>query len=146
MKKGIPVACALLAVCAGCGAPQAPTAPLAPAAQGLAVSFLMKNAGKVTLNQQGQYPWSGQIKITVTPAAPAEFNITPYLQKGKNTIAVEVYRWCDGSYLEDQTSSASAASSAGSNSKARPGACGSTTITGIIPPKSGPPCPRQGRT
>jgi beta-galactosidase len=33
---------------------------------------------------------------------PAEFNITPYLQKGKNLIAVEVYRWCDGSYLEDQ--------------------------------------------
>lgn len=32
----------------------------------------------------------------------AEFNITPYLKKGKNTIAVEVYRWCDGSYLEDQ--------------------------------------------
>jgi beta-galactosidase len=33
---------------------------------------------------------------------PAEFNVTPYLQKGKNMIAVEVYRWCDGSYLEDQ--------------------------------------------
>ncbi len=33
---------------------------------------------------------------------PAEFNITPYLQKGKNLIAVEVYRWSDGSYLEDQ--------------------------------------------
>ncbi len=33
---------------------------------------------------------------------PAEFNITPYVKKGKNSIAVEVYRWCDGSYLEDQ--------------------------------------------
>ncbi len=33
---------------------------------------------------------------------PGEFNITPHLQRGKNTIAVEVYRWCDGSYLEDQ--------------------------------------------
>jgi len=33
---------------------------------------------------------------------PGEFNITPHLQSGKNTIAVEVYRWCDGSYLEDQ--------------------------------------------
>ena len=32
----------------------------------------------------------------------AEFNITKYLQPGTNTIAVEVYRWCDGSYLEDQ--------------------------------------------
>ena len=33
---------------------------------------------------------------------PAEFNITPYLKKGKNILAVEVYRWSDGSYLEDQ--------------------------------------------
>lgn len=33
---------------------------------------------------------------------PAEFNISSYLKKGKNSIAVEVYRWCDGSYLEDQ--------------------------------------------
>jgi beta-galactosidase len=33
---------------------------------------------------------------------PAEFNITQYLKKGKNTVSVEVYRWCDGSYLEDQ--------------------------------------------
>lgn len=32
----------------------------------------------------------------------AEFRITPYLKPGKNTIAVEVYRWCDGSYMEDQ--------------------------------------------
>jgi len=32
----------------------------------------------------------------------AEFNITKYLQPGKNTIAVEVYRWSDGSYMEDQ--------------------------------------------
>jgi beta-galactosidase len=33
---------------------------------------------------------------------PAEFSITKYLKGGKNTVAVEVYRWCDGSYLEDQ--------------------------------------------
>jgi beta-galactosidase len=33
---------------------------------------------------------------------PAEFDITKYIKKGKNTLAVEVYRWCDGSYLEDQ--------------------------------------------
>ncbi len=32
----------------------------------------------------------------------AEFNITPWLKKGKNTVAVEVYRYCDGSYLEGQ--------------------------------------------
>ena len=33
---------------------------------------------------------------------PAEFNITKYIKKGKNSLAVEVYRWSDGSYLEDQ--------------------------------------------
>jgi beta-galactosidase len=32
----------------------------------------------------------------------AEFDITRYLKPGNNTIAVEVYRWSDGSYLEDQ--------------------------------------------
>jgi len=32
----------------------------------------------------------------------AEFNITPLLKSGNNSISVEVYRWCDGSYLEDQ--------------------------------------------
>ncbi len=33
---------------------------------------------------------------------PAEFDISTYIKPGKNTIAVEVYRFCDGSYLEDQ--------------------------------------------
>lgn len=33
---------------------------------------------------------------------PAEFNITPYLKEDENLLAVEVYRWSDGSYLEDQ--------------------------------------------
>jgi beta-galactosidase len=32
----------------------------------------------------------------------SEYNITKYLQPGKNTVAVEVYRWSDGSYMEDQ--------------------------------------------
>ena len=32
----------------------------------------------------------------------AEFNITPYLRDGPNLLAAEVYRYCDGSYLEDQ--------------------------------------------
>ena len=32
----------------------------------------------------------------------AEFNITKYLRKGRNLIAMQVMRWCDGSYLEDQ--------------------------------------------
>lgn len=33
---------------------------------------------------------------------PAEFNLTPYLKSGENLLAVEVYRYSDGSYLEDQ--------------------------------------------
>ena len=33
---------------------------------------------------------------------PSEFNVTPYLKRGKNQIAVEVYKYSDGSYLEDQ--------------------------------------------
>jgi len=33
---------------------------------------------------------------------PAEFNITKYLTEGTNNLAVEVYRYSDGSYLEDQ--------------------------------------------
>ncbi|MBY0145016.1 glycoside hydrolase family 2 TIM barrel-domain containing protein [Neobacillus niacini] len=33
---------------------------------------------------------------------PAEFDLTPYLIEGENLLAVEVYRWCDASWLEDQ--------------------------------------------
>src|SRR5690606_17833658 len=33
---------------------------------------------------------------------PAEFDATPYVKAGKNVLSVKVYRWCDGSYLEDQ--------------------------------------------
>ncbi|WP_372774803.1 glycoside hydrolase family 2 TIM barrel-domain containing protein [Mangrovibacterium sp.] len=33
---------------------------------------------------------------------PAEFNLTPYLKSGRNRLAVEIHRWCDASYLEDQ--------------------------------------------
>ena len=32
----------------------------------------------------------------------AEFDITPYVRKGQNTVALQVYRWSDGSYLECQ--------------------------------------------
>jgi len=32
----------------------------------------------------------------------AEFDITPYVKQGKNTIRVKVLKWCCGSYLEDQ--------------------------------------------
>ena len=33
---------------------------------------------------------------------PAEFNVTPYLKKGENTVAAEVLRFSDATYLEDQ--------------------------------------------
>jgi beta-galactosidase len=33
---------------------------------------------------------------------PAEFDITKYIKLGKNEVAVQVLRWSDGSYLEDQ--------------------------------------------
>ena len=33
---------------------------------------------------------------------PAEFYISPYLKEGKNLLAVQVFRYSDGSYLEDQ--------------------------------------------
>ena len=32
----------------------------------------------------------------------AEFDITPFLKKGKNLIAFQTFRWCDGSWCEDQ--------------------------------------------
>lgn len=32
----------------------------------------------------------------------SEFNVTPYLQKGENVLSVQVIRWSDGSFLEDQ--------------------------------------------
>lgn len=31
-----------------------------------------------------------------------EFDITPYLRPGENEIAMQVFRWCDGTYFEDQ--------------------------------------------
>lgn len=33
---------------------------------------------------------------------PSEFNVGAFVKPGVNRIAVQVYRWCDGSYLEDQ--------------------------------------------
>lgn len=33
---------------------------------------------------------------------PAEYNLTPFLATGKNTLAVQVYKYSDGTYLEDQ--------------------------------------------
>ena len=50
------------------------------------------------------YIWVNGKKVGYSQGSmtPAEFNLTSYLQKGENQLAVEVYRWSDGSYLEDQ--------------------------------------------
>jgi beta-galactosidase len=50
------------------------------------------------------YVWVNGEKVGYSEdtKTPAEFNITNYLKEGENSIALEVYRWCDGSYLEDQ--------------------------------------------
>lgn len=50
------------------------------------------------------YLWINGKKVGYSQGSrtPAEFNITPYLNKNENLLAVEVYRWSDGSYLEDQ--------------------------------------------
>ncbi|MFX1490376.1 MAG: glycoside hydrolase family 2 TIM barrel-domain containing protein, partial [Promethearchaeota archaeon] len=50
------------------------------------------------------YIWVNGKKVGYSQGSmtPAEFNITQFLQKGTNFLAVEVYRWSDGSYLEDQ--------------------------------------------
>jgi len=50
------------------------------------------------------YLWINGEKVGYSQGSmtPAEFNITKYLKKDINIIAVEVYRWSDGSYMEDQ--------------------------------------------
>jgi len=52
----------------------------------------------------GIYVWINGKKVGYSQGSnnDAEFNITPYIRSGSNTIAAEVYRWTDGSYIEDQ--------------------------------------------
>lgn len=59
------------------------------------------NIGSATSNV---YVWvNGQfVGYSEDSKMAAEFNITPYIKPGKNLIAMQVFRWCDGSYLEDQ--------------------------------------------
>ena len=49
------------------------------------------------------YVWVNGQKVgySQNSMSPSEFDITPYIIKGRNRLAVEVYRWSDGSYLED---------------------------------------------
>ena len=50
------------------------------------------------------YVWVNGQKVgySQNSMSPAEFDVTKYMHAGKNKLAVEVYRWSDGSYLEDQ--------------------------------------------
>jgi beta-galactosidase len=50
------------------------------------------------------YLWINGQKVGYSQGSmtPAEFNITKFLKPGINNVSAEVYRWCDGSYLEDQ--------------------------------------------
>jgi len=66
------------------------------------------NKGQIFLHFDGVksafFVWVNgkQVGYSQGSMAPAEFNITDYVHPGKNLIAVQVFRWSDGSYLEDQ--------------------------------------------
>ena len=54
--------------------------------------------------KSAMYVWVNgkRVGYSQNSMSPAEFDITKYLRKGENRLAVEVYRWSDGSYLECQ--------------------------------------------
>ena len=62
---------------------------------------IMAHFGSVTSNM---YLWvNGQfVGYSEDSKLEAEFNLTKYLKPGKNLIVFQVFRWCDGTYLEDQ--------------------------------------------
>ncbi|ASB48774.1 glycoside hydrolase family 2 TIM barrel-domain containing protein [Alkalitalea saponilacus] len=55
----------------------------------------IKSVGFVWVNGQ-------RVGMSKDSKTPQEFDITPYVKPGKNSIAVEVFRWSDASYLECQ--------------------------------------------
>ena len=55
----------------------------------------IKSVGFIWINGQ-------KVGMSKDSKTPQEFDITKYVQPGKNTIAVEVFRWSDASYLECQ--------------------------------------------
>ena len=67
-----------------------------------------EKAKKSFLNFEGVdscfYLWinGSYVGYSQVPHATSEFDITDIIKNGKNTIAVLVMKWCDGSYLEDQ--------------------------------------------
>jgi beta-galactosidase len=50
------------------------------------------------------YVWVNGEKVGYSEDSklPSEFNVTRFLRTGKNVVAIQVFRWSDGSYLEDQ--------------------------------------------
>ncbi len=50
------------------------------------------------------YLWINGEKVGYSQGSklPAEFDITEFVQPGENLLSIEVYRWCEGSYLEAQ--------------------------------------------
>lgn len=95
--------------------PYKPTPPLPPKNYNPVGSY--KRTFKVPENWNGKevylhlggvssamYVWVNEQKVGYSEDSktPAEFDITKYIKKGENSLAIEVYRWCDGSYLEDQ--------------------------------------------
>ena len=54
--------------------------------------------------KSAMYVWVNgkRVGYSQNSMSPAEFDVTSFVRKGKNRLAVEVYRWSDGSYLEDQ--------------------------------------------
>ncbi|MFI2742878.1 glycoside hydrolase family 2 TIM barrel-domain containing protein [Zhouia sp. PK063] len=52
----------------------------------------------------GMFVWINGKKVGYTQGSnnDAEFNITKFVKPGKNSIAAQVFRWTDGSYIEDQ--------------------------------------------
>ena len=54
--------------------------------------------------KSAMYVWVNGKKVgySQNSMSPAEFDVTAFVHEGSNRLAVEVYRWSDGSYLEDQ--------------------------------------------
>lgn len=50
------------------------------------------------------YVWVNGQKVGYSEDSklPSEFNVTSFLRPGANNVSLEIYRWADGSYLEDQ--------------------------------------------
>lgn len=66
------------------------------------------NGRRVYLHFEGgtsaMYVWINGQKVgySENTKSPVEFDVTKYVKPGRNLVAVEAYRWSDGSYLEDQ--------------------------------------------